>query len=95
MSNCGNCKHWEKRAQYEAGHNLGLGKCRAALQLFDATEWSEDEADDADYFVGRVIKPEFRGRRFFVQDASDYRADLLTLPTFSCIEHEPAGRSER
>lgn len=83
MNTCKTCKYWEPRREYENGHSLRLGKCLAAKMLFDATEWTKDSD-------GLVLKAEFKDRKFFVQDGSDYIADLLTLPTFGCIAHEVA-----
>ena len=81
MNNCKTCKHWQKRNEYETGHSQGFGKCAAALMLLDCTEW-RDDVDE------RVFKKEYEGHKAFVQDGSDYRADLLTMPDFGCVLHE-------
>jgi hypothetical protein len=78
--NCATCDHWEPRNEYEAGHGMGLGQCTNVPMFFDATEWNEDGE-------GRAFKPEYANCKAFAQDASDYRAYLLTKPDFGCVAH--------
>lgn len=78
--NCSTCKNWKPRDEYETGHSLGLGKCAAAAMFWDATEW--DEEGNA-----RQFKPAFKDTKAFVQDGSDYKADLLTRPDFGCVSY--------
>lgn len=82
--NCGTCAHWVRRDQYEAGHSLGLGKCKAAIHLYEATDWLELPGND---YVN-AIRPEYADTLAFTQDASDYRADLLTKPEFGCVMYK-------
>lgn len=81
MNNCKTCRHWQQCLQYETGHSQGLGRCSAALMLWDCTEW-RDDADE------RVLMKEHENTKAFVQDGSDYRATLLTKPDFGCVLHE-------
>jgi len=82
MKRCKTCKHWQK-PDSNYGEIPGSGKCRAAVQFWDATEW-------AGYGGRRVLKSEYTGRLFFVQDGSDYYAEMKTLPDFGCVQHEDA-----
>lgn len=81
MNNYKTCKHWEPRNEYETGYRQGLGRCAAALMLWDCTEWRDDSDE-------RVFMKAHENAKAFVQDGSDYRAYLLTKPDFGCISHE-------
>ncbi len=80
MERCKTCKHWDK-PNNNRGEVPGTGKCNIVVQFWDATEWSEN----SEY---RMLKPEYVGRLAFVQDGSDYHAELKTLPDFGCVQHE-------
>ncbi len=77
---CRTCKHWRKPVN-DFGEVPGTGKCLAAVQFWDATEWADDDEV-------RVLKAEHAGRLAFVQDGSDYRAELKTMADFGCVQHE-------
>ena len=81
MKTCATCKHWNRSRPYQSGYGLGIGTCDAVVQFWAATEWNED--GDA-----RVFMPEHKDKKAFVQDGSDYYAELLTMPDFGCIQHE-------
>ncbi|MFA6066928.1 MAG: hypothetical protein WC707_07130 [Candidatus Babeliaceae bacterium] len=79
---CKTCKYWLKEDMYPFSGNVPeLGECRAVMQLWDATEWNDDGES-------RKIKDECIGKLAFVQDASDYRAYLKTMPDFGCVQYE-------
>ena len=82
MKRCETCKHWD-RPKSDYGEVPGTGKCKAVVQFWKATEWNED-------YDRRTLKPEFSNRLAFVQDGSDYYAELKTLPGFGCAQHEDA-----
>jgi hypothetical protein len=44
------------------------------------TDWTDEE--------DRVLKEKFKDDKAFVQDGSDYHADLLTLSNFGCNQFE-------
>jgi hypothetical protein len=81
---CDHCQHWtpggepDSYRQYE-----GIGHCDKPIMLWDATEWVEREGDDGhDYYR---VKTEAAGdTKMFVQDGSDYRANLFTASDFFC-----------
>ena len=84
MERCKTCKHWEK-PEGNYGEVPGTGKCKAAVQFWDSTEWVPDGG-----YGERKLKPEYEGRLAFVQDGSDYYAVLKTMPDFGCVQHEHA-----
>ena len=83
---CKSCKHWEK-PQSEHGEVLGLGKCLAVVQLWDATKWEDDDDPGVDVCF-RVLKNEYKEKMAFVQDGSDYYAALRTFADFGCVQYE-------
>lgn len=78
---CSTCKHWY-RSKCGTGYTLGLGRCNKAVMFWDATQWAEDGNE-------RELNEANKGTLAFVQDASDFSADLLTKPEFGCVSHEP------
>ena len=84
MKLCKTCKYWEK-PDSEYGEVPGTGKCKAVVQFWDATEWVDD-----DEFYMRGLKHDYAKKLAFVQDGSNYHAELKTLPNFGCVQHESA-----
>lgn len=82
MERCKTCKYWQK-PDSDYGEVPGTGKCTAVVQFWNATEWDED-------YDKRTLKSEYANRLAFVQDGSDYYAELKTLPDFGCVQHESA-----
>lgn len=87
---CDECKHWNKNYQHSV-HSLTVGECTRAIPFWSVSEWSKelsDKNDAADVWDGpdRVLIPEYADRKFFAQDASDYKALVLTAPDFFCAE---------
>lgn len=80
MKRCKTCKHWEKPESYY-GEVPGTGNCKAVVQFWDCTEWKADGNF-------RGLKNECANKLAFVQDGSDYYAELKTLPDFGCVQHE-------
>jgi len=76
FNTCKNCKFWKTDDDEEIE---GVHRCGAVMQLWNASEW------DAEY-EHRQIKEEFKSKKSFVQDGSDYRADLITTAKFGCNE---------
>ena len=74
--NCGNCVHWGG-ISYKNGT---IKKCNNTPMFWDATKW-DDEGET------RIVKPEYINNKAFVQDGSDYKADLLTMAGFCCNQH--------
>lgn len=83
MKTCSTCAHWTPpRNQY--GEVPGVGTCVYAVPFWDASRWAKDHES-------RVLKPEHASKLAFVQDGSDYRAELRTMPNFGCVQHQPAA----
>jgi hypothetical protein len=81
MERCKTCKFWEPPKNESYGEVPGVGRCAKVVQFWNATEWAADGE-------GRKLLPEFTADLAFVQDGSDYRADLYTKPEFGCVQHE-------
>jgi hypothetical protein len=79
VERCKTCKHWEK-PESDYVEFPGTGKCKAVLQFWNATEWID--------YDKRMLKTEHAGKLAFVQDGSDYYAELKTLQDFGCVQHE-------
>lgn len=86
---CDACRWWTKKTDYVEPTEGGLGICGRAMPFWEASEWA-DVGDD----YQRVRKDEFKDRRFFAQDGSDYVATVLTGPDFFCADWEvtPDGK---
>jgi hypothetical protein len=82
MERCKTCKHWAK-PESDYGEVPGTGTCVAVIQFWSATKWSDD-------YDKRTLRPEAVGKLAFVQDGSDYHAELKTLSDFGCVQHESA-----
>ncbi len=80
MEHCKTCKYWIK-PDSSYGEIPGVGECKRVVLFWDATEWDDDGI--------RTLVPEYIGRLAFVQDGSDYHAELRTMPDFGCVQHEP------
>jgi len=81
MGKCKTCKHWVK-PESDYGEVPGTGNCKAVVQFWNATEWNAPDYEE------RTLKPEYSTTLAFVQDGSDYYAELKTLPDFGCVQHE-------
>ncbi len=83
MKQCKTCFFWEPPKNESYGEVPGVGRCSRVVQYWDATEW--DKNGDR-----RQLRQEFINSLAFVQDGSDYRADLYTKPDFGCVQHHSA-----
>lgn len=68
---------------------MTVRRCRKALHWWDATKWTDATYPDDKWENIRVLLEEAKGNKMFVQDASDYRADLLTAADFWCAHFTP------
>ena len=79
---CGQCRHWmETDNNYPK--DFGLGKCGRVRLFWECTEWGDVGED-----FRRIFTEEAKGNKAFVQDGSDYRAELITLADFGCVQFE-------
>lgn len=86
---CDECKYWlrDKDEGRRAG-SLKVQPCSKAAQWWNATEWTDEEDPDLDWDNQRRVRPEFEGTKMFVQDGSDYHAELYTTADFGCTHFE-------
>jgi hypothetical protein len=85
---CDTCKHWnDQELPYAANiaDVANLGVCQGALQLWDCSDWADDEASSLTY---RKIRPESMQAKSYLQDGAGCRAELRTRPDFYCASHE-------
>jgi len=84
---CKNCKHWTRKdTDFNYPENLGLGKCNRVKNLWDCIEYNWDSEDPETEYIW--YKDKYKGNLAFVQDGSDYHAELVTLGDFSCNQFE-------
>ena len=77
---CKDCRFWERDEDSNLDERqFNLRTCRRIKMFWHSTEWSREGEQ-------RVIKEECRNEKAFLQDGSDYRADLLTMPDFGCVQ---------
>lgn len=77
---CDQCKYWEKELNSNEGVKE-IRECFKAKPLWDCCNWEEPD-------FKRVLKPEFKDFKLFVQDGSDYHAAMLTKADFFCAHFE-------
>ena len=82
--NCGKCKFWMKEDGGYYPSSFGLGKCGRVKLFWECTEWGYMPNDN----YGRVLTDDAKDYKAFVQDGSDYRAELITLSDFGCVQFE-------
>lgn len=83
---CKNCKYWDLE-NVKSVKNRTIRECKKVKMFWDATEWTEEE--DEDLNCVRSLREENKNDKAFVQDGSDYMAELLTRDDFGCNQFEP------
>ena len=95
---CDQCKHWfvETRRGYSEweAKAVGFGECKAVRQRWtiqddasrDLDRWADDAAEDR---WTEARRNALKAARAYVQDGSEYRAELYTAPDFFCALYEP------
>jgi len=86
---CENCKFWDT-SEKQAIKNGEIGLCRKVKMFWDSTEWvKNDKEDDSDKdWYLRSLTEDCKNDKAFVQDGSDYKAELLSLKDFGCNQFE-------
>lgn len=79
---CKNCKHWKKNEK-EVTASLNIGTCTFVEMFWDSTEWKIEN-----YEGFRVLKEENINKKAFIQDGSDYHAELITKENFGCNQFD-------
>lgn len=78
------CKHWVPEDPNGGNYLIGGGECQKAPQIWDVTD-SLNEEDD--WMGGRRLKPEHAAVLAVVEDGSQYKARLVTMADFGCVQH--------
>ncbi len=73
---CKNCKWWKSQSGNRINDGV-LGQCAKVKMFWDCTKWDEDH-------IERTLEDQHKEDKAFVQDGSDYRAELLTREDFGC-----------
>ena len=86
---CDQCQHWKKDSENEEweAKMAGFGECLGVRERWriqeDATKGIEwDDSEDGAYMKNQ--KAALQTARAYVQDGSQYRAELFTAPDFFC-----------
>ena len=87
MNRCKTCKHWTPEKPEEPYTLRGAGECGKAPQMWDVTDRVGQEDG---WTYTKVLKPEHAAVLAIVEDGSAYRARLVTMPGFGCVQHEAA-----
>lgn len=82
MNFCKDCKYWNERKGSELG--VRYGRCDKVPTWWDAWEWRSDKDDSV--YVGTSLA--------YAQDGSDYKAWLITLAEFGCVQWEGIRREQ-
>jgi len=93
---CDQCEHWfvETRdgcREWEA-ESAGFGECKAVRERWviqdeataGETPWYQDDAEDARERWSAKRLEALKSAKAYVQDGSEYRAELFTAPDFFC-----------
>lgn len=85
---CKECKHWREEKEDWTATGIGFRKCMAIRERWrieeDATRGLEyDDVEGSDFVTKR--RNAFKTARAYVQDGSEYVADLITGPDFGCV----------
>lgn len=86
MKTCTTCRHWQPISDDEQTIR-GAGECAAAPAIWEVTD--QVEPDDRPWETHRVLKPAHAAVLAVVEDGSCYRARLITMPGFGCVQHAP------
>lgn len=92
---CDHCKHWksgtDENEEWEA-RGVGFKECGAVRERWRITDEATtnleyEDGDTSQYQTRR--KDALRAARAYVQDGSEYRAELFTAPDFFCALYSP------
>lgn len=86
---CKDCRHWQEGGDRDYSKIVGGGYCKRATQFWDSTEWDKCPTDNEGWGEVEIIRVRKNTNDLhFVQDGSDYMANLITLPDFGCVQFE-------
>lgn len=86
---CDQCKHWKVASDNEEweAKGVGFGECLAVRERWRITDevsaaLEYDSEDGSKFQTAR--RDALKAARAYVQDGSEYRAELFTAPDFFC-----------
>ena len=80
---CENCAYWKPVDKEEVLDNVGVGSCKYAVERWDAID---SDYTTHDWKTIYTLNSGFEDNKLFVEDGSEYHANLLTRKDFGCIE---------
>jgi hypothetical protein len=91
---CDTCKHWNAKSdqqEWEAA-GAGFGQClgvRERWEIMDdaSKKWADNDAEQDRADQTRVAA--LKAARAYVQDGSEYHAEMFTAPDFFCALYTP------
>lgn len=89
MARCDECNYWDNSQntdEYSERFMRTLGRCTKAVEVWNATEWTEPDYD-------RALKAEYKDQKLFVNDGSSYHAEMQTTGDFFCAHHEAKAKA--
>ena len=93
---CDLCRHWNKDSENQEweAERAGFGECLAVRErwrIMDESgprDWKAKDEAGAEAYIQRRIEG-LKAARAYVQDASEYHAELFTAPDFFCALYAP------
>lgn len=96
---CDNCKHWKHEPEDWAASTIGYGRCLAVRERWEIQDEASTERWDDGFGAGEFGKMRseaLKRSKAYVQDGSEYKAELYTAPDFFCALFAKAtGETER
>src|SRR3712207_2378321 len=95
---CDECKHWKRDSDNEEweAKAAGFNECVAVRERWRITDeatkglaYGNLEGDEPDHPYVAARFNALKAARAYVQDGSEYRAELFTAPDFFCALFEP------
>jgi hypothetical protein len=89
---CDLCKHWKKDSEEWEANAVGFGECLGVRERWtiqdEASEGVEWDGEEEGAYMKRR-REALKSARAYVQDGSEYHAELMTAPDFFCALYLP------
>jgi hypothetical protein len=84
QTSCSRCEYWDlpESGKYDGIENLG--RCKKVVMVWIASEWIAKGPS----LCKRCVKSGYAGQMSFVNDGSDYYAELWTKAEFFCAHFQ-------
>lgn len=96
---CETCQFWLNHSGSDwSADDIGFGKCTAVRERWKVQDnasdgmrrsWDRDGTDADEDAWSKARREALRAARAYVQDGSEYYAELVTGPDFGCVLHSP------